>query len=145
MEDQMHIAPRLIAAAFVLLALAAYPNAARAQDDNFVTDLLNDCSPEIQAYCAQVTPGGGRLFACFAAHEDELSERCGGALREVTPRLGAMANSIAFIERSCKSDLETYCADVELGAGRFTRCLKARYDDATPICQQALLGIGIRQ
>ena len=141
----MHFASRLIAAAFVLSALAVFSNSARAQDDNFVTDLLNDCSQEIRTYCAQIASGTGRLLACFAAHEDELSECCGGALHEVAPRLGAMANSIAFIETSCKKEIETYCASVELGEGRFTRCLKARYDDATPICQQALLGIGIRQ
>jgi hypothetical protein len=127
----------------VLLAAAALPHTTRAQDDDFVTDLLNACSQEIRTLCARVTPGEGRLFTCFAAHEDRLSENCAGALHEVTPRLGAMAGSIAFIETSCKSEIEKSCLNVELGKGRFTRCLKAQYDDATPICQQALVGIGI--
>lgn len=129
--------------ALILLAAGALPDTARAQDGDLVTDLLNACSQEIRTLCAEAAPGGGRLLACFAVHEDRLSEDCAAELHEVAPRLGAMANSIAFIERSCKSDIEKFCADVELGKGRFTQCLKARYDDATPICQQALTGIGI--
>jgi hypothetical protein len=143
MEDRMISRTAISMMALVLLAAGALPDTARAQDDDFVTDLLNACSQEIRAFCAEATPGGGRLFACFAVHEDRLSENCAGAVHEVAPRLGAMANSIAFIERSCKIDIEKFCSNVELGNGRFTRCLKARYDDATPICQQALTGIGI--
>jgi len=135
----------LSAMALVFMAVATFPNTTRAQDDDFITDLLNACSQEIRTLCAQVEPGGGRLFACFAAHEDRLSETCAGALHEVAPRLGRMANSIAFIETSCKSEIERSCADVELGKGRFNRCLKAQYDDASPICQQALTGIGIHE
>jgi Golgi apparatus protein 1 len=145
MEDRMISRTAISTMALVLLAAAASPDTIRAQDDDFITDLLNACSQEIRTFCAQVTPGEGRLFACFAVHEDRLSENCAGALHEVAPRLGAMANSIAFIERSCKIDIERSCADVELGKGRFTRCLKAQYKDATPICQQALTGIGMHE
>ncbi len=145
MEDRMISRTAISMMALVLLAAGALPDTTRAQDDDLVTDLLNACSQEIRTFCAQVTPGEGRLFACFAVHENRLSENCAGAVHEVAPRLGAMASSIAFIERSCKIDIEKSCTDVELGKGRITRCLKAQYKDATPICQQALTGIGIHE
>ncbi len=72
MEDRMISRTAISMMALVLLAAGALPDTTRAQDDDFVTDLLNACSREIRTFCAEVTSGGGRLFACFSAHEDRL-------------------------------------------------------------------------
>ena len=38
------------------------------------------CSVEIQNYCADVTPGDGRLRSCLASHRDQLTQACRDAL-----------------------------------------------------------------
>ena len=63
---------RTIATAFVFMALLLSAGAAKAQED-VIEDALEACKPEIETYCSQVTPGDGRLLACFVAHEDKLS------------------------------------------------------------------------
>jgi hypothetical protein len=42
--------------------------------------VLDGCNSELAQYCAEVTPGEGRLLACLYAHEDKLSGQCERAL-----------------------------------------------------------------
>lgn len=134
---------RVLALATAVLITSG--SGAFAQDSEIVTDVLNACSDEIGKFCETVTPGNGRLLACFMAHEDKLSARCVNGLYDATDRLKGLINTMAFIGRSCKSELDTYCSDVEMGEGRISACLNANYERATPICRDALLGTGIRK
>jgi hypothetical protein len=34
------------------------------------------CTPDIEKFCSDVTPGGGRLIRCLAPHYDELTPAC---------------------------------------------------------------------
>jgi len=131
------------AGAAIVAILAAAPG--QAQEKRDPSDLLNDCSAEIQTFCSKVTRGQGRMLACFAAHEDKLSARCLNALYDFSDRLEAMSNTIAFVGRSCSNDIDQFCADVKPGEGRIAQCLDTNYEKATPICQQAMLGVGIHK
>jgi hypothetical protein len=43
-----------------------------------------------------------------------------------------------MVQRNCRQDLATYCADVDLGDGRVLRCLLNNQAALTPDCQGAL-------
>ena len=34
------------------------------------------CQPDVEKFCADVTPGGHRIAACLRAHASELSQAC---------------------------------------------------------------------
>jgi len=38
------------------------------------------CQADLQKFCANVQPGGGRIKECIAQHKDELSQGCRDAL-----------------------------------------------------------------
>lgn len=118
---------------------------ARAQTDVRNAELLNACSRDLQTFCATVTPGGGRLLACIAAHEDQLSQGCLAELYDRTQQLSAFANTIAFVATACSAEIDAYCGGVEPGEGRMNQCLGDPSVQVTPQCQSALEGIGIRK
>jgi hypothetical protein len=63
---------------------AAHPVAAQtpAQDVTAVMQgqlsgqVAEGCNTELARFCAEVTPGEGRLLACLYAHGDKLSGQC---------------------------------------------------------------------
>ena len=108
-----------------------------AQEDP-IENALEACAPEIETYCSQVTPGDGRLLACFVAHEDKISGQCGWALYEAMEAFDAFANAVAYVATSCWDDIVEHCAEVEMGEGRVASCLLENKEAVTPECQQAM-------
>lgn len=106
--------------------------------------VLNSCSSELAQYCANVTPGEGRLLACLFAHEDKLSGQCEFALYDAAVRLERAINTIAYVATECRAELETHCAAVELGEGRVAQCLKDHESELGPGCDQALTSVGLK-
>ena len=124
-------------------ALTLVAGAAKTEGRDIVTETLNACSAEINQLCETVSPGNGRLLACFVAHEDKLSPRCLNRLYDAAPELKTLVNTMDFIGRSCSRELDRYCANVEMGEGRISACLRANYEEATPTCKEALKGVGM--
>ena len=125
---------RVLILAIVGLAFAGM---SVAQDDP-VTTALNACQPEIETYCSQVTPGDGRLLACFFAHEDKLSGSCNWALYEASAALEAFVNAIAYVATECRDDLLEHCGDVQMGNGQVGVCLLEHEDEVSAGCQKAI-------
>lgn len=119
-------------AGFLLAGTSAW-----AQED-IVNHILEACEPEITAYCSQVTPGDGRLLACFYAHGDKISPRCEYALYEGAAALEHFANALTYLATQCHDDLVNHCAEVELGEGRVATCLLDHKAELTEACQQAI-------
>ena len=69
-----------------LVGMALTAGVAAAEEDA-VTKAQKACQSEIETYCSQVTPGQGRLLACFVTHEDKLSGACSWALYEAAAAL----------------------------------------------------------
>jgi hypothetical protein len=113
-----------------------------AQDD-IIEGVMKACEPEITAFCSQVTPGEGRLLACFYAHGDKISARCEYALYEGAAALEQFANALTYLATSCHDDLVKYCAEVELGEGRVATCLLEHKAEVTETCQQAIDDVGL--
>lgn len=49
------------------------------------------CSAELQAFCAGVQPGGGRLLACLKDHRDQVSAGCKQAVKSALQGLAGAA------------------------------------------------------
>jgi hypothetical protein len=107
-------------------------------EDTAVERALEICKPEIESYCSQVTPGEGRLLACFVAHEDKLSGQCDWALYEAMDELEAFINAVGYLAESCWDDMEEHCGEVELGEGRVAECLLDHKGEVSPACKEAM-------
>jgi phytoene/squalene synthetase len=115
-----------------------------AMQGQLATQVKEGCSTELTRYCAEVTPGEGRLLACLYAYSDKLSGQCEYALYDAAGRLERAINTIAYVASECRSELETHCANVEVGEGRVAQCLKDHASDLSPGCQQALTNVGVK-
>jgi hypothetical protein len=115
---------------------------ASAQED-IIDAAIAACQPEIEAYCSQVTPGDGRMLACFYAHGDKISPRCEYALYEAAAQLEQFAEALTYLATSCWDDLEKYCGDVEMGEGRVATCLLDHKAEVSDACSQAIDDTGL--
>jgi hypothetical protein len=121
-----------------VVALAVLPvTGALAQEDP-VEAALEVCQPEIESFCSQVTPGDGRLLACFIAHEDKISGQCGWAVYRAMDALETFMDAVTYVAESCWDDIIEHCAEVEMGEGRIATCLLESQEKVTPACQQAM-------
>lgn len=139
------VVPGLGLAMAIALAASVSATTVRAEETSIASQVMDACETDIEQYCSTVTPGRGRLLACFVAHEDKLSASCVNRLYDLSDRLQALANSIGIIGRECGRELDTLCADVSAGEGRVLQCLDANFEEARSGCQAALTGLGIHQ
>ena len=122
-----------------VLAMFLLPGTTLAQEgDDLIEQALEICQPDIEAYCSQVTPGEGRLLACFVAHEDKISGACEWAVYEVMDALNDYVDAIAYLADACWDDLVEFCGDVEMGEGRVGTCLLEHSDAVSDECSQAM-------
>ena len=126
----------------ILFCLTLAP-AAWGEEEGIIESVIEACEPEIEAFCSQVMPGEGRLLACFFAHEDKLSGRCGFALYTAAADLEQFAAAITHLAGSCRDDLVKHCGEVELGEGRVASCLLEHKEEVTDDCRQAIDDVGL--
>lgn len=103
-----------------------------------VSTVTEGCATEIAQYCSQVSPGEGRLLACFYAHEDKLSGQCQYAMYEAASQLEAAVNALDYVATQCRDDILAHCAEVQLGEGRVLECLNANSANVSDACKQAV-------
>lgn len=125
----------ILTVALCILALSA---GALAAEEDPIEKAIKACQPEIESYCSQVTPGEGRMLACFFAHGDKLSGSCNWALYEATAALEDFVSAVAHVASECHDDLLKYCGDVEMGEGRVGVCLLEHEEEVTEACRQAM-------
>ena len=97
---------RVLTAVALLGMLLAF--SANAQQ-SLVDYVESSCKSELESFCSTVNPGNGRLMLCFAAHEDQLSERCEFALYQASAALEQAVAAIAYVGRACRGDIQTLC------------------------------------
>lgn len=96
------------------------------------------CATEISTFCSQVSPGEGRLLACFYAHEDKLSGQCQYALYSASAKLDQAVSALNYVATECNDDLMKHCADVQLGEGRVIECLRSNEASVSAGCMTAV-------
>jgi len=129
----MNVKNTMLAAAAVLLSLSGNLFA-----QGIIETVEKGCAVEIEKFCSQVSPGEGRLLACFYAHEDKLSGQCQYALYTASAKLDQAISALDYVASQCRDDMMKHCADVQVGEGRVVECLKANQDSVSADCKQAV-------
>jgi Cysteine rich repeat len=126
------------------MAQAPAQDVTAAMQGELATQVLEACNSELTQYCAEVTPGEGRLLGCLYAYQDKLSGQCEHALYDAAARLERAIGAITYVADECRSELETHCAGVKVGEGRVAQCLKDHASELSPGCDQALTDVGVK-
>jgi hypothetical protein len=95
-------------------------------------------------YCAQVTPGEGRVLACLYSFWDKLSDQCDTALYDAAGQLQRAVATLRYVHGECWDDLKTYCANIKPGEGRLLQCLEKNETKVSRQCKQALRESGLK-
>jgi hypothetical protein len=95
------------------------------------------CADDIEKYCREIKPGGGRIMNCLKAHETELSVSCRG-------KIGELQGIIKDCEQACAGDIARFCKEVQPGGGRIVKCLREHDKELSPSCTAKLEMIGKR-
>lgn len=126
----------------VLAGLLMVVAGASAQEE-IVQSVVEACEAELESYCSQVTPGDGRILACFFAHGDKLSPRCEYGLYKAGAELEEFAAAVTHVATACYDDLVEHCGEVEMGEGRVGSCLLENEAKVSDTCKQAIDDTGL--
>jgi hypothetical protein len=86
------------------------------------------CQEEIQKFCKDVKPGGGRVNQCLRKHEAEISTECREARLE-------MKEKVRGTLEACEEDRRKFCSGVAGGKARIARCMKEHEAELSPECR----------
>lgn len=113
----------------ILLATLCWAAAAAAQGPPA-------CKGDVQRFCPQVQPGGGRIVQCLRGHEAELSAACKDALAGMGRGQGMRGRAPWF--EPCEADVGKLCQGVQPGGGRIHACLAGHRGELSEACRTAL-------
>jgi hypothetical protein len=88
------------------------------------------CGDDLQRFCVDVRPGGGRLIQCLSSHVRELSEVCGNLINA--------AGGGAKLRAACADDLQRFCPGVQPGKGHLIQCLSAHTREVSAACENMI-------
>jgi hypothetical protein len=91
------------------------------------------CRADIASVCAGVPKGKGGVGMCLRENAAKLSQPCQSMLSERKALRKA-------VQHACKGDKAVLCGSVEKGKA-MQQCLREKQAQASPGCQQALLGL----
>jgi hypothetical protein len=112
--------------------------------ESLVDTVAKGCEKELNSYCANVTPGEGRILACLYAYGDKLSGQCEYALYDAAVQLERAVAALSYLANECDEDLEKYCLSVTPGQGRLIDCLEKNSKNISKRCKQAVKDVGLK-
>jgi sporulation protein YlmC with PRC-barrel domain len=92
------------------------------------------CSDDIERFCSDVTPGGGRIASCVDAYSDQLSRSCQSALSRAVNRVQRAVETMAG---SCLSAVQQQCGN----AGNVKQCLQQKNSSLPQSCQTIIAAV----
>lgn len=99
------------------------------------------CDADLQRFCSDVQPGGGRVMQCLRQHGGELSPSCKDAIASMGRGAGPGGGGRSMggaPHRDCEANIAKFCKDVPVGQGRIGQCLLGHADQLSPKCKAAL-------
>ncbi len=86
------------------------------------------CRADVQKFCKDVQPGGGRIGRCLKQNEAALSRDCRDRMDEGRRKMEDVAEA-------CRADAKQFCGDIAPGHGRVMRCLSDNRDRLSAPCR----------
>jgi hypothetical protein len=111
------------------LAVVFAVGGAIAAPSSFAQNAQQACAPDIQAYCAGVPQGDGRIAKCLRANEQKLSPACRQGMAQ-------MASMMKEVVMACEDDMHRYCAGAAPGTAK--ECLRANFRELSFPCKREL-------
>ena len=85
------------------------------------------CKADIEKFCKDIKPGGGRVWVCLKSNRDRVSQECANHMAL------AQEKSREF-HQACKGDAEKFCKGIAAGKGRIISCLKSHDAELSDAC-----------
>ena len=92
------------------------------------------CGEEIERFCSDVTPGGGRMASCMDAYSDQLSRSCQSALRRSVNRV---QQAVEKIGDTCLSAVQQQCGNTD----NIKQCLQQKNASLPQSCQTIVAAV----
>jgi hypothetical protein len=96
---------------------------------------LPACKGDVDQFCKDVKPGGGRIAHCLKTNSANVSAGCKQAIADAKEKFAANAKNASA---DCKDDIAKFCKDVKPGGGRILECLKDNQAQISPVCSSTL-------
>ena len=91
----------------------------------------NPCAADFKQYCADVTPGGGRLVRCYEERKDKMSPAC--------VAWAALAKSTAASAKTaCAKEIDAGCNTEKGDPFALVDCLQGNYVNLSMECRNKL-------
>jgi len=92
------------------------------------------CRADVEKFCQDVKPGGGRLVDCLKAHENDLSAECKAAGQKAHERF---AQARKDFESACDQDRQKLCKDAKPGR-EMMECFRQHNDQLSDSCKSMI-------
>ncbi len=87
------------------------------------------CAPDIQAHCAGIPQGEGRIAKCLREHQQQLSPACQRGMAQA-------ATLMKEVVAACEDDIHRYCAGAAPGTAK--ECLRTNFRELSFGCKREL-------
>ena len=126
------------------MAILFMVGATASAGESLIDTIAKGCEKELKTYCADVTPGQGRILACLYSYEDKLSAQCDFALYDAAAQLERAVAALAYVANECDEDLDKHCSSVSPGEGRLLDCLDKNAKKISQRCKEAIKDVGLK-
>lgn len=92
------------------------------------------CGEDIEEFCSDVTPGGGRIAACVHAHSDVLSRRCRFTLFRTARNIRTAVEGVAD---ECWNNIKSQCANEQ----NIGQCAMQKSSSLSQTCQTVVAAL----
>jgi hypothetical protein len=92
------------------------------------------CGEDIEQFCSDVTPGGGRIASCMDAYSDQLSRSCSFALSRAADRI---QQAVEYFADTCMSAVQQQCGN----ADNMRQCLQQKNASLPHSCQTIIAAV----
>ena len=90
------------------------------------------CGNDIERFCSEVTPGGGRIASCMQAYSDQLSRRC-----QFTLRRFRVQQAVENIADTCMTAVQQQCGDTD----NVRNCVQQKRSSLPQSCQTIVAAV----